>query len=107
MTGYGTVANMVTLLPIEPLDEAHGMLIVAAFSRHFIINGGKQDGGGDGDGYCSGDGSGFGDGFGYDYGNGDGNGNGDGYGWDYGDGNGSGYGWDDGGKPPEEWIVKP
>jgi len=71
LTGYGTVANMVTLIPIEPLDEAHGMLIVAAFSRLFINGGGQSDGDGD---------SGWGD--------------------------GRGDGWGNGGKPPEEWIVK-
>jgi len=74
---------MVTLLPIEPLSQAHGMLIVAAFNELFIINGGKQDGGG---------------------GQPDGAGSGDGYGWGSGDGNGDGWG---SGKPPKEWIVKP
>jgi len=68
---------MVTLLPIEPRNDAHGMLIVQAFSRHFIINGGKQDGWGDGDGgYGSGDDGGGGGGIRY------------------------------GGKPPEEWRVE-
>jgi hypothetical protein len=83
---------MVTLIPIEPLDEAHGMLIVTAFNELFINWGGQSDG----------------DGFGYDYGNGDGDGGGDGYGWDNGDGDGGGGGY--GGyivPPPEEWIVKP
>jgi hypothetical protein len=49
---------MVTLIPIEPLDEAHGMLIVAAFSRHFINRGGEEDGWGDGCGDGDGDGDG-------------------------------------------------
>jgi len=71
---------MVTLLPIEPRNEAHGALIVAAFSRHFIINGGKQDG--------------WGNGAGYGYSNGPGPGYGDGGGWGY------------SGKHPEEWLVK-
>ena len=49
---------MVTLLPIEPLDEAHGMLIVAAFNNLFINWGGQSDGDGDGDGGGYGDGNG-------------------------------------------------
>jgi hypothetical protein len=49
---------MTTLIPIEPLDEAHGALIVEAFNELFINSGGQSDG----------------DGFGYDYGNGDGDG---------------------------------
>jgi hypothetical protein len=67
---------MVTLLPIEPLDEAHGMLIVEAFNELFINSGGQSDGYGDGD-----DGGGCGDGTGMGYGN--------------------RYG-----KPPEEWRVE-
>ena len=59
LTGYGTVANMVTLIPIEPLDDTHGMLIVEAFNNLFINGGGKEDGSGDGYGYGSG---GYGDG---------------------------------------------
>ena len=57
---------MVTLIPIEPRNEQHGMLIVTAFNELFINWGGQSDG----------------DGFGYDYGCGDGGGNG----WGYGDG---------------------
>jgi hypothetical protein len=52
------MANMVTLLPIEPLNDAHGMLIVEAFSRLFVNRGGKEDG--DGWGYGDGDGWGWG-----------------------------------------------
>ena len=73
---------MVTLLPIEPLDDKHGMLIVEAFSRLFINGGGQSDGYGYG---------------GCDYGDGDGNG--------YGNGNGYGDGY--GAKFPEEWRVEP
>ena len=79
---------MTTLIPIEPLDEAHGMLIVEAFNELFINWGGQSDG----------------DGFGYDYGNGDGGGMGCGYGDIIGDGEGNGWG---NGKPPEVWLVKP
>ena len=78
---------MVTLLPIEPLNDAHGMLIVEAFSRLFINGGGQSDGNGDGDGYGNG---------------------GDGWGYGYGDGGGDAYGnggW--GNKFPEEWRVPP
>jgi hypothetical protein len=70
---------MVTLLPIEPRNEQHGMLIVEAFSRFFINRGGQSDGGGNG--ACHG--------YGNIFGNGDGCGNGDGD-----------------GKPPEEWRVE-
>jgi len=85
---------MVTLLPVEPRNEQHGMLIVEAFSRLFINRGGQSDGGGNG--ACHG------------YGNIIGNGDGSGYGigWGYGDGRGSGDVWGNGGKPPEEWLVK-
>ena len=75
---------MITLIPIEPRNEAHGMLIVEAFSKLFINRGGEEDGWGDGDG----------DGYG--------NGGGNGYSC------GSGSGWGNGaGKPPEEWRVGP
>ena len=83
------MANMVTLLPIEPLDDTHGMLIVAAFNELFINWGGQSDGDGDGDGYGDRDGGGCGCGVGDLIGDGDGDG------WGY------------GGKPPEEWLVKP
>ena len=66
---------MITLLTIEPLSDAHGALIVEAFSRLFIDGGGKEDG------------------------NGWGNGNG----WGYGDGNGDGDG--NGNKCPEAWQA--
>ncbi len=68
---------MITLIPIEPRNEAHGMLIVEAFSRLFINEGGEEDG------------------------------HGGGYGWVGCYGDGGGYGWDDGCKHPEEWRVGP
>jgi len=79
---------MVTLLPIEPRNEQHGALIVAAFNNLFINRGGQSDGSGDGYGDGSGYGDGYGDGTGYGYGTGGG----------YGDGTG---------KFPEEWLVGP
>jgi hypothetical protein len=88
LTGYGTVANMVTLLPIEPLSEAHGMLIVEAFNELFINGGGKEDG------------------YGCGYGDGDGNGDGNGNAYGYGYGGGNTYG-SGGAKCPEEWRVGP
>ena len=69
---------MITIIPIEPLNEAHGMLIVKAFNKLFIDRGGQMDGDGCGDGYGFGDGGGF----------------------------GNGGGWSSGGKCPEVWIVK-
>lgn len=69
---------MITIIPIEPLNQAHGTLIVAAFNKHFIDAGGLANGEGDGDGY----------GFGQCYDNG--NGRGDGY----------------GDKIPEEWRAE-
>jgi hypothetical protein len=39
---------MITLIPIEPLSEAHGMLIVQAFNKHFVDGSGQEDGCGDG-----------------------------------------------------------
>ena len=63
---------MVTLLPIEPVNERHGGLIVEAFNRFFIDRGGQPDDAGDGVGYGSGRGDGRGDGYGNGYGNGDG-----------------------------------
>jgi len=44
---------MITLLPIEPLSGAHGMLIVEAFSKLFINGGGQPDGSGTGGGWGS------------------------------------------------------
>lgn len=32
---------MIAIIPIEPLNEAHGMLIVAAFNKLFIDGGGE------------------------------------------------------------------
>ena len=83
---------MIAIIPIEPVSEAHGMLIVKAFNRFFIDGGGWPDSDGDGVGY----GNGRGDGKGY------GNGRGDGYGlgWDHGFGDGNG------GKCPEAWQAE-
>ena len=39
---------MITLIPIEPLDDGHGALIVEAFGRLLIDGGGEPDGLGDG-----------------------------------------------------------
>ena len=33
---------MITIIPIEPLSEEHGMLIVEAFNKHFVNRGGQQ-----------------------------------------------------------------
>ena len=83
---------MITLLPIEPVSEAHGMLIVETFSRLFINRGGKEDGGGGVGLVYLRDGGGFGDGYGFAA---------DGY------GNGCGGGWDNGSvNVPEEWRVQ-
>lgn len=35
---------MITTIPIEPVSEAHGLLIIAAFNRLFVRKGGQQDG---------------------------------------------------------------
>ena len=82
---------MITLIPIEPLDDGHGALIVEAFGRFLIDGGGEPDGYGGGNGW-GGDGWGGafagGDGYGYGYGGGDG----------YGDGGGNG-------PIPDEWRV--
>ena len=61
---------MIIIIPIEPLSEAHGALIVKAFNKLFINKGGQIDGYGDGYGgpelldgsYGTGRGNGFGDG---------------------------------------------
>ena len=90
---------MVTLLPIEPLDDTHGALIIAAFNKHFINRGGEEDGWGDG--------GGDGNGTGYGYNNGNGYGYGDGYGTGGGYGNGGGDGYGRFGSLPEEWLVGP
>ena len=82
---------MVTLLTIEPLSDAHGMLIVETFNMLFIDRGGRPDNGGYGLAYLR-DGGGFGDGYGFvaaRY------------------GNGCGDGWDNGSvNVPEEWRVQ-
>ena len=75
---------MITIIPIEPLNEAHGVLIVAAFSKHFINCANRDHGDGDGNG----------DGYGYSYSFGRG------YGDGYGDGRGYGVG-----NVPEEWLI--
>ena len=49
---------MITLIPIEQISDAHGSLIVDAFNRFFILNGGEKDGYGDGDGGGYGNGRG-------------------------------------------------
>ena len=98
---------MITLIPIEQVSDAHGTLIVDAFNKFFILNGGEKNGdgygGGDGTGYGYGwcDGRGIGNGWGYGDGGGYGYGNGYGDGW----GNGTGDGAEDTGTP-EEWHVK-
>ena len=81
---------MITIIPIEPLSDAHGGLIVETFSRLFIDRGGRPDGEGVGLVYLR-DGGGFGDGYGFvaDC-------------CRYGDG--CGDGWDNGSvNVPEEW----
>jgi hypothetical protein len=70
---------MITLIPIEPLNEQHGALIVTAFGRLLIDRGGQPDGSGSGYGYGA-------------------------DGWGYGGGDGWGNGW--GGKIPDEWRVE-
>ena len=80
-------AAMVTLLTIEPINEAHGMLIVEAFNRFFIDGGGLWD-----SETC-----------GWGYGNGDGEG--DGFDDYYGDGKGGG-GYALPASCPEEWRTK-
>ena len=49
---------MITIIPIEPLSEEHGMLIVEAFNKHFVNRGGEEDGWGFG--YGDGRGNGWG-----------------------------------------------
>jgi len=55
---------MITLIPIEQVDDAHGALIVDAFNRLFVLNGGENDGYGYGPGRWGGDGWGGGNGSG-------------------------------------------
>jgi len=71
---------MITLIPIEPLSEQHGALIVEAFSRLLIDGGGQPDGTGFVNTALRGDGDGYGDGW--------------------------GGGWGVGGKIPDEWRVE-
>ena len=53
---------MITLIPIEQVSDAHGTLIVDAFNKFFVLNGGEKNG--YGDGYDNGTGDGNGDGYG-------------------------------------------
>ena len=39
---------MITLIPIEQVSVAHGALIVDAFNKFFILNGGEKNGAGAG-----------------------------------------------------------
>ena len=80
---------MIAIIPIDPISDAHGVLIVEVFNRFFIDRGGQPDG------------VGVGNGGGYGYGNR--RGDGDGLGWDHGFGNGNG---DGGGKCPEAWQAE-
>ena len=73
---------MITIIPIEPLNQAHGTLIVAAFNRLFIDAGGLANGEGDGDGY----------GYSYSFGRGDGVCCSDGRGYAV-------------GNVPEDWLI--
>ena len=52
--------NMITIIPIEPVSDAHGALIVEAFNMFFIDGGGWPDSDGDGVGYGYGNGNGCG-----------------------------------------------
>jgi len=70
---------MITIIPIEPLSEEHGMLIVQAFNKHFVDGGGQTDGTGYGDPVVGAD-------WGY-----------------YSDGCGDGN--SRGSKCPEEWMI--
>ena len=47
---------MITIIPIEPLNDEHAFLVIEAFNRHFINGGGCPDGYGCGRGYRHGDG---------------------------------------------------
>lgn len=97
---------MITIIPIEPLSDAHGALIVETFNMLFIDMGGKEDGAGYGWGY--GDGNREGNGYGYGSGDPWGDGDGRGYGDPRGDGDergAGGYG-NHGGKCPEAWQAE-
>ena len=88
---------MINLILIEQISDAHGSLIVDAFNKFFILNGGEKDGIGYAIGYGYGYGDGGGGGYGGVYGGGSGGG--------YGDGGGDGYGSSADGIP-KEWQVK-
>ena len=32
---------MITIIPIEPINDEHALLIIEAFNRHFINGGGQ------------------------------------------------------------------
>ena len=49
---------MITIIPIEPVSDAHGALIVEAFNMFFIDGGGWPDGYGGDYGYGNGNGCG-------------------------------------------------
>ena len=84
---------MITIIPIEPVNDEHSTLIVEAFNRYFIHKGGKANS------------NGYGAGYGNGYGTGYGNGNGHGCGSGYGDSNG-GSGDYDNGNVPKEWRTE-
>ena len=47
---------MITIIPIEPLNDEHAFLVIEAFNEFFIDRGGQKDGYGCGAGYRHGDG---------------------------------------------------
>ena len=55
---------MITIIPIEPINDEHALLVIEAFNRHFINGGGQEDGRGSGWGFGWGNGWGNGDGYG-------------------------------------------
>jgi len=94
------------IIPIEPLNDAHAMLIIEAFNVLFIIDGGEANGDGDGDvNWGDGDGSGCSFGDRNDLGDGYGDGANSGYGCSYGDRTGGGWN-DDANDEPFERIVE-
>ena len=98
---------MITIIPIEHLNDEHALLIIEAFNRHFVDSGGEQDGRGDGCyGYSNGDTGGFGIGYGHGFGSDPFTGEGWGQGYGYCSGRGDGYGHGHGGKCPDEWRVE-
>ena len=50
---------MITIIPIEPLSQAHALLIIEAFNSHFINGGGPANGWGKGYGYGYSNGGGW------------------------------------------------